>query len=300
MPAPEKLSGKPANEPAIYFREGYKVAPSHPSAGRWQQATKSKVQRGELAVRVLASESESLKNKTLLDIGAGEGGASLALAAAGATVIAIEPSSKRIANFLDEAKAAGIYPVAATGEAIPVADESIDAAVLQDVLEHCADKEAVLKEISRVLKPNGALYLSTPNRFSVLNFFFDPHWGVPLVSVMPRGSVNFFITKIFRREKTYRSDAAELISLRQLKRLAKAAGFEMKLVHKKVMHELFEFPDSLVWVGWQRRCVETLRRWRVENMLVNLTSDDLAAFSNHLLSPAFYVVLKKINSNSPR
>lgn len=293
MPAPDNPSGKRANEPAMYFREAYEVAPSHPRAAQWQQATKSKVQRGELAVRLLASELKNVKDKIVLDIGAGEGGASLALAAAGARVIALEPSIKRITNFLGEAEAAGVCLVAAAGEAIPVADESIDAAVLQDVLEHCADKEAVLKEIARVLKPRGVLYLSTPNRFSILNFLSDPHWGVPFVSVMSRGKVNFLITKIFRREKAYRSDAAELVSLRELKRLAEAAGFEMKLVHRKVMLELFEFPDSLVWAAWQQKCVEMMRRWRMKNVLVGLTTDNLAALSNHIVAPTFYAMLRK-------
>jgi SAM-dependent methyltransferase len=43
-----------------------------------------------------------------------------------------------------------------------VADGSIDSCLLTEVLEHCPDGLAVLKEISRVLKPGGFLFLTVP------------------------------------------------------------------------------------------------------------------------------------------
>ena len=45
---------------------------------------------------------------------------------------------------------------------IPKDDNTYDAVVLTQVLEHVPDPEAVLAEISRVLKPNGKLLLSVP------------------------------------------------------------------------------------------------------------------------------------------
>lgn len=49
-------------------------------------------------------------------------------------------------------------------EALPFADASFDAVVALDVIEHLADLELTLKEISRVLEPGGTLVLSVPNR----------------------------------------------------------------------------------------------------------------------------------------
>ncbi len=45
---------------------------------------------------------------------------------------------------------------------IPLADNSVDSAICTEVLEHCPDPSSVLKEIFRVLRPGGVLFLSVP------------------------------------------------------------------------------------------------------------------------------------------
>lgn len=48
------------------------------------------------------------------------------------------------------------------GRAIPLADCSVDTAILTEVLEDCPDAAAVLREVYRVLRPNGFLFLTVP------------------------------------------------------------------------------------------------------------------------------------------
>lgn len=48
------------------------------------------------------------------------------------------------------------------GRFIPLADSSVDSAMLTEVLEHCPDAESVLKEVHRVLRPGGFLFLTVP------------------------------------------------------------------------------------------------------------------------------------------
>ena len=48
------------------------------------------------------------------------------------------------------------------GHDIPLADGSVDAVVVQAVLEHVVDPHAVAAEIHRVLKPDGLVYAETP------------------------------------------------------------------------------------------------------------------------------------------
>jgi len=48
------------------------------------------------------------------------------------------------------------------GQRIPLHDASVDSALLTEVLEHCPDPEGVLREIARVLKPGGFVFLTVP------------------------------------------------------------------------------------------------------------------------------------------
>jgi SAM-dependent methyltransferase len=48
------------------------------------------------------------------------------------------------------------------GRRIPLDDASVDSVVLTEVLEHCPDPECVLREIARVLKAGGFMFLTVP------------------------------------------------------------------------------------------------------------------------------------------
>jgi len=61
----------------------------------------------------------------------------------------------------------------ADAHAIPFADESFDAVVVQAVLEHVLDPHQVVGEIHRVLKPTGQVYAETPFMQQVHKAAFD-------------------------------------------------------------------------------------------------------------------------------
>lgn len=52
----------------------------------------------------------------------------------------------------------------ASGDKIPMRDNQFDAVILADVIEHLTKPEKTLIEITRVLRPDGILLLSTPNK----------------------------------------------------------------------------------------------------------------------------------------
>ena len=58
---------------------------------------------------------------------------------------------------------------------IPVDDESFDALLCTEVLEHVPDAVAALNEFSRVLKPGGVLLITAP--FASLTHFAPYHFG---------------------------------------------------------------------------------------------------------------------------
>ena len=104
--------------------------------------------------------------KTVLDVGCAGGFMSEALDARGAAVTGIDPAEDAIAAAQAHAQQGSrdIRYDVGVGEALPYADESFDAVVCVDVLEHVADLEQVIREIARVMKPGGLFLFDTINR----------------------------------------------------------------------------------------------------------------------------------------
>jgi SAM-dependent methyltransferase len=95
-----------------------------------------------------------------LDVGAGRGISSFALASDGWQVTALEPNSSQVvgAGAIHQlAQAAGltIAVVQEWGEKLPFADASFDLVHCRQVLHHARDLKQLCAEIGRVLKPAG-------------------------------------------------------------------------------------------------------------------------------------------------
>lgn len=70
-------------------------------------------------------------------------------------------------------------------ESIPVADGSYDAVLCTQVLEHVPHPLAALKELHRVLKDSGRLFVTVPQGYGVhgepYNFFYFTKYGLELI-----------------------------------------------------------------------------------------------------------------------
>ena len=83
---------------------------------------------------------------------------------------------------------------------LPFEDASFDCAMLNEVLEHVPDDSAALKEVHRILRPGGRLFVFSPNRwfpFETHGVYLKrsnrlvPHW-MPLVPYIPLNVGNRF------------------------------------------------------------------------------------------------------------
>lgn len=116
--------------------------------------------------RILRARNVDVRNRTLLDVGCGGGILAEEFAQLGMHVTGIDPSASSIETARRHAHQQGItidYHVG-SGESLPFADASFDHVSCCDVLEHVQDVDAVLTEISRVLKPGGIFFYDTVNR----------------------------------------------------------------------------------------------------------------------------------------
>jgi len=78
------------------------------------------------------------------------------------TVCDVDPRAIELARELHDGKLAGADVVEA-GAPLPYADERFDLVVSMDVVEHLADPEPWVRDLFRVTKPGGMLFLTTPN-----------------------------------------------------------------------------------------------------------------------------------------
>lgn len=112
----------------------------------------------EYTDQILPLIAEALAQCSLiLDVGTGEGQVARHLAAAGATMVGVDP----IASQLDLATRRGGGPHYAQADALglPLADQVFDGAVACLVFEHLDDLDRAVGEVHRVLVPGGRFVL---------------------------------------------------------------------------------------------------------------------------------------------
>lgn len=155
------------------------------------------------------------KYSSVLDVGCGDASHLMMVNNETTTLAGIDPDIQSI----EEAKKNfpnGIFKVG-YAEKLPFQDNTFDCVLFSDVIEHVSDDRKSLKEICRVLKPNGKLLLTTPHLG--LFFLLDPL------------NYSYFISKLLRRnpKKPYHRH----YSLNRLNVLLSEAGFDQpSLIHR--------------------------------------------------------------------
>lgn len=120
------------------------------------EQTEPEIFYGDLARDTVAalSRHEPLRDRTVVDVGAGPKEFGEAFARAGA----------RYAGLDVEAHSLGRTPVSAglvaRGEQLPLADASVDVALSSNVMEHVPAPGVVGRELLRVVRPGGLVFIS--------------------------------------------------------------------------------------------------------------------------------------------
>jgi 2-polyprenyl-3-methyl-5-hydroxy-6-metoxy-1,4-benzoquinol methylase len=117
---------------------------------------------------------EPLQGKSMLEIGCGRGDFSCWMAKnTGANITAADMSAVAVAKGRQFAECSGLcisWEVMDI-QSIAHANDSFDYVVSCETVEHVLDPQQALKEVARVLKPGGKLFLTTPNYFNFIGLY---------------------------------------------------------------------------------------------------------------------------------
>jgi ubiquinone/menaquinone biosynthesis C-methylase UbiE len=259
----------------------------HPNYDRWKRGRHASGKRA-VVVKKIISPMKDCRNLNVLDLGSGEGGTS-SLFAETNKVISYDLSFLRLKRQHQSGN--NYFLLNGRAEVLPFRNSSFDLIVLQDVLEHVENRKLLSNEIRRVLKRNGMIYISTPNKYSVMNVISDPHWGMPLISLFRREIIRNHFLRFFRKADFRRKDIAELLSLKELKNLFGNYIFYIKT--KEAVQILSEDPEGLLWSSFHLFLYKLLKKTGLF-FIIKKSANNRYGIINNFISPTFYIILVKL------
>jgi ubiquinone/menaquinone biosynthesis C-methylase UbiE len=120
---------------------------------------------GQVAERIL--EEGPVQGTRVLEVGAGSGRDSIALARSGATVVLLDYSMASLTLAREVAHRSGVRPLLVRADALrmPFREGTFDTVFHQGLLEHFRDPMPLLLENVRALRNDGILLVDVPQRY---------------------------------------------------------------------------------------------------------------------------------------
>jgi 2-polyprenyl-6-hydroxyphenyl methylase/3-demethylubiquinone-9 3-methyltransferase len=159
------------------------------------------------------AERTALAGSRILDVGCGGGLLAEALARAGARVTAIDlaPGMIEVARLHAAESALAVdYRLVAAEEVAAAEPAGFDVVTCMEMLEHVPEPAAMTATLARLLRPGGALFVSTLNR-NLRSFLLAIVGAEYLLNLLPRGTHEY----------------ERLIRPAELARWARAAGLTL-------------------------------------------------------------------------
>jgi len=259
----------------------------------WKKLYAGEYPRGFLIIETLRKYAPEfrVKGASVLDVGCGDAGALIAFAEQGATCAGIECFDTSLERGKLRAADHGVEVDLRKGvaESIPFPDASFDLVMLDNVLEHVTDRPLTLREVRRVLKPGGLLYMVTPKPFSIYSLWNDPHYDLAGLVLMPRRMQIWYFEKVRGGGKgTY--DVGVIPTRRKIRHLLDEAGFRITVSPRELwinyLRDRVSRPDE-VRAGIKRKMSQyiTSRSWPFENGVMRWVWD-VSVGSNFIIAKA--------------
>ncbi len=108
--------------------------------------------------------SKYIKDKIVLDIASGEGYGSSLMSEKASFVYGVDIDTDTVQKAKLKYKRTNLKFLTGNTSQIPIEDNSIDVVVSFETIEHHDEHDEMMIEIKRVLRPNGILIISTPDK----------------------------------------------------------------------------------------------------------------------------------------
>jgi SAM-dependent methyltransferase len=197
-------------------------------------------------IRAIARQRGTLAGARVLDIGSGMGGFLVAATLNGMQAAGVEPSAEycRITRLRGMRYGFAARVIRGVGEALPCPDASFDVVLAQDILEHVHDPDQTMREIGRVLAPDGVALVTVINRRA----WRDPHYHLFAVNWLPRAIGERIVERIGRSKRAAQfSDNQRLGDMyydtfEGFRRRARALGFTVTDTKEQSLSERSSAP----------------------------------------------------------
>lgn len=144
---------------------------------------------------------KAVAGKTVLDIASGEGYGSAMLAQTAHKVIGVDISQGAVSHAQAKYQAANLEFRIGSCSAIPLDAASVDVVVSFETIEHHNEHEAMMREIKRVLRPEGVVVISSPNK---LEYSDKPGYSNPYhVKELYREEFKKLLSLHFKKHSIY-------------------------------------------------------------------------------------------------
>lgn len=125
---------------------------------------------------------------------------------------------------------------------LPLADASLDFALMNHLYEHVDDAAALFREAFRVLRPGGRAYVTAGSRLALI----EPHYRLPFLSWLPRPASSAYL-RLSGRGRAY--EGIRFLTWRPLDRRMRDAGFRVHDLTETAIDELLERTWGPPWTA---------------------------------------------------
>jgi len=220
--------------------------------------------RAELIASILSKEIQ--KSTVIVDVGTGTGLIRQFLSA---------KFEKRILGVENQIEIVQVKEDMLISDALqmPLRTNTVDLVLLNNVVEHIFNKTRLFREVWRVLKPGGFVYLTTGSPFQLM----EAHYKLPFLSWLPKPLADVYV-RWTRRGKSYQH--VKFVSYRRLLRLAKHNGFSVSDITVHVLKHHGQFLQT---------------RYQKYLPLVRFLPERILNFLLHIFSPQWFILLQKLD-----